>query len=182
MTSWFTGLKKTRDRIASALRGVFGGAPRPAPETIEELTDLLVMADVPMALIRDLLAEWEKSSTRSEPPRDTFRRVLLSALEGSGPPDWTAMPAPAIILLTGINGSGKYEIRMYSDLSLIQMLYYSFVVSSNYSKIQSKLKSGAQYSILVTYGEDGVILITDAQKAAEFRDTIVSATEQLANQ
>ena len=81
MTSWFTGLKKTRDRIASALRGVFGGAPRPAPETIEELTDLLVMADVPMALIRDLLAEWEKSSTRSEPPRDTFRRVLLSALQ-----------------------------------------------------------------------------------------------------
>ncbi len=107
MSSWFAGLKKTRDRIAGALRSVFGGGARPAPETIEELTDLLVMADVPMALIRELIAEWEKASTRSEPPRDTFRRVLLGALEGSGPPDWASIPAPGVVLLVGINGSGK---------------------------------------------------------------------------
>ena len=107
MSSWFAGLKKTRDRIAGALHSVFGGGTRPAPETVEELTDLLVMADVPMSLIRELIAEWEKASTRSELPRDTFRRVLLGALEGSGPPDWSAMPAPGVVLLVGINGSGK---------------------------------------------------------------------------
>lgn len=109
----------------------------------------------------------------NDPDSDTSDGVLCMIMFGD---------ESNVMMISGINGSGKYEIRMYSDLSLIQMLYYSFVVSSNYSKIQSKLKSGAQYTILVTYGEDGVILITDAQKAAEFRDTFVSATEQLANQ
>lgn len=108
----------------------------------------------------------------SDPDKDTSNGVLCMIMFGDD---------SNMIMISGINGSGKYEIRMYSDLSLVQMLYYSYIVSADYSKIQNKMTAGAQYSILVTYGEDGVIIITDAQKAAEFRDTIVSATEQLAN-
>lgn len=106
MASWFSGLRKTRERLSGAWKQAFGGG-HPAAETVEELTDLLIMADVPMSLIRELVAEWERAASRKESARDTFRRVLVEALARSGPPDWEAMPSPAVVLLVGINGSGK---------------------------------------------------------------------------
>ena len=106
MPSWFSGLSKTRSRIADALRSVFSSA-KPDAETVEEMTDLLIMADVPLPLVRQLAKEWEGASTRSETPAATFRRVLVAALDKSGPPDWAAFPSPAVILLVGVNGSGK---------------------------------------------------------------------------
>ena len=87
-----------------------------------------------------------------------------------------------MITVSGINGNGKYEIAMYSDLSLVQMLYYSFMISNSYRSIQKLMPSGESFMILVTYGEDGVIIIMDESKADEFRDTILKAVESLANQ
>ncbi len=106
MPSWFSGLRKTRSRIAEALRSVFSSA-KPDAETVEEMSDLLIMADVPLPLVQQLSKEWESAATRSETPAATFRRVLVSALDKSGPPDWAAFPSPTVILLVGVNGSGK---------------------------------------------------------------------------
>lgn len=106
MGSWFNGLRKTRDRFSGALKGLFA-APQPDEATVEELADLLVTADVPMRLVQTLVRELENSATRKEPRQATFRRVLVEALGTQAPLDWNALPAPTIVLLVGINGSGK---------------------------------------------------------------------------
>jgi len=85
------------------------------------------------------------------------------------------------VMISGINGEGKFEIRMYSNLTIAQILYYSYIVSANYAKVQNQMPAGARFSILVSYGEEGMIFINDEAKADQFRETIVSAVEKLAN-
>lgn len=106
MASWFNGLRKTRERFAGALKGVFA-SPKPDETTAEELADLLIGADVPMRLVQSLSQELEKSASRREPIRETFRRVLAEALGQNPPLDWKDLPDPTVFLLVGINGSGK---------------------------------------------------------------------------
>ncbi len=106
MGSWFQGLRKTRDRFAAALKEAFA-APAPDAATAEELADLLIAADVPLRLVHSLSGELEQAASRREPLAQTFRRVLVDALGPARPLDWRALPAPTVILLVGINGSGK---------------------------------------------------------------------------
>ncbi len=106
MGSWFQGLRKTRERFSGTLKGLFS-SPNPDEATAEELADLLITADVPLRLVHALSRELEKSASRKESLIGTFRRVLLEAL---GPPsslDWASLPSPTVLLLVGINGSGK---------------------------------------------------------------------------
>lgn len=106
MGSWFQSLRKTRDRFSDALKGLLAASP-PDGATAEELADLLITADVPLRLVQALSQELEKAASRREPLRDTFRRVLVSALGRNPALDWAALPRPGVILLVGINGSGK---------------------------------------------------------------------------
>ena len=84
-------------------------------------------------------------------------------------------------IISGINSDNKYEVRMYMDLNLVQVLYYAYIISGNYSSIQAKLPSGAQFSMVFMYGEDGVLFITDADKAQEFNQMIITTISELAN-
>ena len=106
MGSWFNGLRKTRERLAGGLKGLFS-SPKPGEATAEELADLLITADVPMRLVQTLSRELEKSASRKEPLVATFRRVLVDALGQNPPLDWASLPTPTTVLLVGINGSGK---------------------------------------------------------------------------
>jgi len=106
MGSWFNSLRKTRERFSGALKGLFS-SPGPDEATAEELADLLIMADVPMRLVQALSKELEQSASRKEPLMATFRRILVDALGQNPPLDWTALPSPGVVLLVGINGSGK---------------------------------------------------------------------------
>ncbi|HOO20182.1 MAG TPA: signal recognition particle-docking protein FtsY [Kiritimatiellia bacterium] len=104
--NWLQGLRKTRARFADALRDAMA-SPRPDETTVEDLSDLLVTADVPLRLVQTITRELAQASTRREPVRDTFRRVLLNAIGPAPALDWAALPSPTVILLVGINGSGK---------------------------------------------------------------------------
>jgi fused signal recognition particle receptor len=106
MASWFNGLRKTRERFSGALKGLLS-SPRPDEATAEELADLLITADVPMRLVQSLSRELEKAASRKEPLVGTYRRVLVDALGQNPPLDWAALPSPTVLLLAGINGSGK---------------------------------------------------------------------------
>ncbi|HQF20592.1 MAG TPA: signal recognition particle-docking protein FtsY [Kiritimatiellia bacterium] len=106
MGSWFDSLRKTRARFADALAGIFSST-RADPASIEELTDLLITADVPMRLVTELTHELERTSSRKEPLLATFERVLVTALGENPQWSWSTQPKPVVILLVGINGSGK---------------------------------------------------------------------------
>lgn len=104
--SWLEGFRKTRERFAGALRGVLGSA-RPDEATLEELADLLIMADVPLRLVDEISRELRQTASARETPRDALRRLLLKAIGPASDFAWPALPSPAVILLVGINGSGK---------------------------------------------------------------------------
>lgn len=106
MGSWFQSLGKTRERFAGVLKSLFA-APAAGTGAAEELADLLITADVPMPIVQALVRELGKTAPRREPVRNTFRRVLVAALGENPPVDWGALPRPTVLLLVGINGSGK---------------------------------------------------------------------------
>jgi fused signal recognition particle receptor len=106
MGSWFYGLRRTRERLIGGLKGLFS-FPKPDGTSIEELADLLIAADVPMRLVQTLSIELEKSASRKEALLATLHRVLVTALGQNPPLDWKTLPAPSVLLLVGINGSGK---------------------------------------------------------------------------
>jgi len=107
MAGWLQGLKVTRDRFAAALKSVFAPG-KPSAETLDELMDLLVTGDVPVKVAARLTEEVGRSSRKGETPREACRRVMLDAMpEAAAPPDWGAPESPQVVLLVGINGSGK---------------------------------------------------------------------------
>lgn len=106
MGSWLNSLRKTRERFADALKGMFSAA-RPGSSSAEELADLLITADVPLRLVQELSKELERAASRREPLITTFQRVLVNALGQNPPLDWANLPVPTVALLVGINGSGK---------------------------------------------------------------------------
>ena len=83
------------------------------------------------------------------------------------------------IINSAINGNYEYEAVRYNWLTLEQMLYYAYVISSNYSAIQDLLPPGETFSIVVKYGTE-ILLINDAKLAEEFASHVVDMVAKLA--
>ncbi len=75
----------------------------------------------------------------------------------------------------------KYEAVTYSNLTQEQMLYYAYLIGSNYSTIQSKLPFGLTFLIVVKYGDNDLIMINDEIKAMEFTKTVKDIVANLAS-
>lgn len=110
MAGWFQSLSKTRERFSGALKRLFTGTGKPDAETVEELTELLITADMPARLAQEITDQLETSSDGN--PKTVLRGMLLDALgsQTSVPSPFLEAPDPAnplVILLVGINGSGK---------------------------------------------------------------------------
>jgi fused signal recognition particle receptor len=105
------GLTRTRNRIAHAWRRMSGDAS--APETVEALEELLYAADVgPLAgeLLRE--AEAGLAAGRFAHPRELgpwLRGRLAGLVRGPEglPLAPAAQGAPTVVLVVGVNGSGK---------------------------------------------------------------------------
>lgn len=108
----FGGLKRTSDRLGDNLSGVLTGQMRLEGATLDEIEDILIMSDLGPAMaarIRDRLSE-----TRFERGADTaaVKAVVadeIAAVLGpvADPLDIDAFPRPQVILVIGVNGSGK---------------------------------------------------------------------------
>ncbi|TXC69027.1 signal recognition particle-docking protein FtsY [Sphingorhabdus soli] len=108
----FGGLKRTSDRLGDNLSGVLTGQTRLEGATLDEIEDVLIMSDLGPAMaarIRDRLAE-----TRFERGADiaAVKAVVadeIAAVLGpvADPLDIDAFPRPQVILVIGVNGSGK---------------------------------------------------------------------------
>ncbi len=106
----FGGLKKTSERLGENLAGLFGGG-KPDAATLDALEDALIMSDLGprmAARIRDAVAAY------SGPPLDAAgaRKLVADELEKvlahvAEPIEVTAFPRPQVILVIGVNGSGK---------------------------------------------------------------------------
>ena len=105
------GLRKTGERLGDNLAGISGGTRLDAAQ-LDELEDALIISDLgprAAARIRDRLA-----ATRFERGADTaaIREAVAQEIAAilrpvARPLDITAFPRPQVVLVIGVNGSGK---------------------------------------------------------------------------
>ena len=102
------GLEKSRTGFVGRLRGFLGGGPTgPSWDDVEET---LIAGDVGASLAMDIV---ERARARRDPdgPEAAVRAELAALLVPRDPGEWRPQPAgpgsPAVILVVGVNGTGK---------------------------------------------------------------------------
>ncbi len=106
---WKAGLERTRKRTFGRIATLLG-ASEITEETWEELEALLIQADLGVELTLELLDVLREQAqregiTRGEELRRALREQLLQRLQP--PPPLRFPERPTVILIVGVNGSGK---------------------------------------------------------------------------
>jgi len=107
----FGGFKRTSDRLGESVSGLFGKAALDE-QTLDELEEALYTTDLGPAMaarIRDRLAEGRFNRELTE---EYLREILAEEIEKvltpvAKPIEIEAFPRPQVILVIGVNGSGK---------------------------------------------------------------------------
>ena len=107
----FGGFRKTSERLATNLTGVVGTA-RLDDATLDDVEDALIMSDLgpaAAARIRERLAEKRFGlQMRAIELREAVAEEIATILRPVARPlEVTAFPRPQVILVIGVNGSGK---------------------------------------------------------------------------
>ncbi len=108
MVTWISALKKTRKVFQSAVSRVVKGPEDAAGDSLEELEEALITADISPRLTGELIGKLEKSYRGMKvSKRKMLRDILVGHLEHEEEYRWDALPKDACILVVGVNGSGK---------------------------------------------------------------------------
>jgi fused signal recognition particle receptor len=105
------GLKKTRDNLGAMLETVFTGGRRIDEDLLNELEEVLILADLGVectgAVMGELrgIVKTEKIQDGAE-VKNALRRILKQKIKGSGEP-LNLSTKPSVILVIGVNGVGK---------------------------------------------------------------------------
>lgn len=103
MAGWFGALAKTRGIIKKVFASGMGDAEA---LDAEELEELLLRSDVPARLTMEIVDELE-SASRKTSRKDLLRNLLMDSLGESHTFSWPAGKNPYVVMLLGVNGSGK---------------------------------------------------------------------------
>lgn len=106
---WRAGLSKTSKGAFGRLAGLLG-ATEIKQETWDELESLLIQADLGIDTTSDIIASLQRlvrdaGLTRANELDSALRAELRSRLETPPVMDWSSKPT--VILMVGVNGSGK---------------------------------------------------------------------------
>ena len=104
------GLKKTKENTGNALNSIFATFRRVDEDMLEELEELLIMADVGVEtsdyLVEELRARLkEKKIKETSLAREEFRDILAESVGESGSLQFGS--GLNVILIIGVNGVGK---------------------------------------------------------------------------
>jgi len=103
MVAWASALSKTRN----ILKQVFSPSLGDVDElNVEDLEEILLRSDVPARLVMEIVDELE-SAPRKVSRKDLLRDLLLKELGDPQPFSWPSDKKPFVLLLLGVNGSGK---------------------------------------------------------------------------
>lgn len=109
LTKWKTGLERTRKSTFGKLSQLFG-TTQITDETWEDLEALLIQSDIGIETTEKIMEElWEleksEGLTRSSELKVALHDALLARLDT--PPKIQFQAKPMVILIVGVNGSGK---------------------------------------------------------------------------
>jgi len=107
-----SGLAKTRNSLAGGLDNVVHGQARVEPEHLDELEEALILADVgiPTAnfILEALKTEVAEGRVRNkEDVQENLKRLMVNILEENQGNAQRSEEKPHIVLVIGVNGSGK---------------------------------------------------------------------------
>jgi len=103
MVTWVTALTKTRNII----RKVFSPSLGDVEElNVEELEEILLRSDVPVQLTMEIVDKLEANLRRTS-RKELLRDMLLKELGERTVFTWPDENKPFVLLLVGVNGSGK---------------------------------------------------------------------------
>jgi len=109
LTRWKEGLAKTSKAAFGQIASILG-ASEITDQTFEELEALMIQADLGVETSEEILAAlWERERregiTKAEQLKAAFKEELRKRL--IPPPEITFPAQPTVILIVGVNGSGK---------------------------------------------------------------------------
>ncbi len=103
MVAWASALSKTRNM----LKQVFSPSVGDVDElNIEDLEEILLRSDVPVRLVMEIVDQLA-SAPRKVSRKELLRDLLLSELGEAHSFFWPTNKNPFVLLLLGVNGSGK---------------------------------------------------------------------------
>jgi len=103
MVAWVTALSKTRNIIKKAFSPSIGDVDE---LNVEDLEEILLRSDVPVRLTMEIVDELD-SAPRKTSRKDLLRDMLLAELGEGESFSWPVGKDPFVLLLLGVNGSGK---------------------------------------------------------------------------
>lgn len=106
MKSWIQALAKTRERISGGLSRFLNGFSRGDPAALEEWEQALIGADISPRLVAEWMEQVQRRS-RGGDLRETLRAMLLDVFGSAQDFSLSRGAGPVVILVTGVNGSGK---------------------------------------------------------------------------
>jgi fused signal recognition particle receptor len=106
------GIQKTRRGLVERLDEVFAGKREIDAELLEELEYTLITADIGVKTTAEILERIRERADRREladpeAVRQLIRDHLLEVLQAAGQPPIEVAEPPAVILVVGVNGTGK---------------------------------------------------------------------------
>ena len=103
MVAWASALSKTRN----ILKQVFSPSVGDVDElNVDDLEEILLRSDVPVRLVMEIVDQLD-AAPRKVSRKDLLRDLLLSELGEAHPFSWPTDKNPFVLLLLGVNGSGK---------------------------------------------------------------------------
>lgn len=106
------GVQKTRSGLMTRLEDTFAGAKEIDADVLEELEYSLITADIGVKTASEILDRVRERVDRrmlgdAGELKLLIRQHLLEVLEATDRPPVRVMEPPAVILVVGVNGSGK---------------------------------------------------------------------------
>ncbi len=107
-----TGIQKTRSGLVDRIEDVLSGRKEIDAELLEEIEYTLITADLGIHTVQDILERIRQQMDRKQSGdaaeiRSMIREQLLEVLRASESPIRVVTKPPAVVMLVGINGSGK---------------------------------------------------------------------------
>ncbi|TAN36910.1 MAG: signal recognition particle-docking protein FtsY [Verrucomicrobia bacterium] len=108
MANWLAALSRTRNLFAQTLSKLWKSAAAPDGLTLDELEENLLRADLPVALVGELMAHLAREARHGGAEAvAVLRQQLRAALGKHADFAWNSSAKPRVVLIVGVNGSGK---------------------------------------------------------------------------
>lgn len=156
------GLKKSSAKITGGISDIFTKKKIDA-QTLEELEELLISADLGIKSTNKIIAEFAKMKMNKEVSVDEIKQALALQIENIISPleaDFSVetKEKPYVILMVGVNGAGKTTTigKLASKLKA-QGKKVSFIAADTFraAAVEQLKVWGERSDIRVFYGQDG---------------------------